>query len=75
MPLEIMSVTLLFVGMAGVVVMLLVGLAGLMDPTTFRRCQDCSRWMIDTVHRPDGLCFRCRHAHHHHDARLPVAHI
>jgi hypothetical protein len=65
-PLEILTAALCGIVLITMVVMLLAALPGIVDPTTFTRCHDCSRWMIDTRHQPDAVCFHCRHAHQHH---------
>ena len=63
MPLEIVAAVLFGIALTAVVVMLLAALPGIMDPTAFTRCHECSRWMVDTRHQPDAMCFHCRHAH------------
>jgi hypothetical protein len=70
MPLEITAIGLCIVALAVVVMMLLIALAAIADPTTITRCHDCSRWIVDTVHRSTPVCFRCRHSHHS-PAHLP----
>lgn len=61
---EIVPMTLSLIAVVVVVTLLLIALAGVVDPPAMSRCHDCDRWMVDTSHRPDGLCFRCRHSHH-----------
>lgn len=72
MAFDVLAVTLSTVVLASVIVMLLVALAGLVDPTTVVRCHDCARWMINTRHRPEAVCWRCRHSHPHH-AGIPIS--
>lgn len=64
MALEIATVVLCLVALAGILFLLLIALAGVMDPTTYRRCQECGHAMVDTRHRPEAVCFHCRHSHH-----------
>lgn len=70
MPLEVLAVALCVLALLVIVAMLLVALADTADPTTITRCQECAHWMINTRHRPDVLCFRCRH-HFAHSFAVP----
>jgi hypothetical protein len=65
MWLEITTLVLCLIALAAVVVTLLLALSGITDPTTFVRCRECTRWMIDSHTRPEPVCFRCRHHHGH----------
>jgi hypothetical protein len=66
MPLEITAVTLFLVMLGAVVVMMVIALAGVTDPPAFTHCRTCGRWTIDTAHRPEPVCLRCRLGHSHH---------
>jgi hypothetical protein len=68
---EIVPVSLSLIGVAVVAAMLVIALVATIDPPAFTHCHDCQRWMVDTRHRPDALCFRCRHSHHAHVGVVP----
>lgn len=68
LPLEITAFTLSAATLFVTLAMLLVGFAGLADPTVVTRCRECAHWMVDMVHVGDPVCFRCRHGHHHRHA-------
>lgn len=69
MWLEITAITLSVIALTAVAIMFILALAGIVDPTTFVRCRDCARWMVDANSRHEPVCFRCRHEH------LPHAHL
>jgi hypothetical protein len=63
MPLEIAALTLTAIAGVVAVAMLVIGCAGLVDPAVIARCQNCGRWMTDSLHQGPPVCFRCRHHH------------
>lgn len=67
MWLETLAIALCVLTLAAVVIMVLVALIDIVDPTTITRCRGCSRWMVDTHPRPEPTCFHCRHAHRAHN--------
>jgi hypothetical protein len=76
MPLEITAVVLCVIMLGALVVMMVIALAGVSDPPAFTHCRDCARWTIDTSHRRDPVCLRCRlgHGQHRRPHHVPVAH-
>lgn len=74
MPLEIIAVTLCAIMLVALVIMMVIALAGLTDPPAFTHCRTCTRWTIDTSHRPDPTCMRCR-LRHPHLLHLPIVHL
>lgn len=64
MPLEIIAVVLSGVAVVVVAMMLMLALDGIADPAVYTRCHECRRWTINTLHRDDATCVRCRHHHH-----------
>lgn len=74
MPLEITAVTLCLIMLGALVVMMIIALASVTDPPAFTHCRHCTRWTIDTSHRPDPVCIRCRLSHHRHPHSLPFVH-
>ncbi len=66
MPWEVLPMALSLLGVGVVVTLLLIAFAATVDPLAFTRCHDCNRWLINTAHRQEPVCFQCRHAHGHH---------
>jgi len=60
MVLDTVAFSLAVILLAVIIVMLVVGLAELPAPPTSTRCRLCSTWMLDTHHRAEAMCLRCR---------------
>lgn len=75
MALEVVAVLLSCVALGAVVVMTLVAIAGLMDPSTPTRCEGCARWTIARFAESEVLCFRCRHIRASWHPLLDVTHL
>lgn len=65
MALEILAGALCIVALTVVIGMLLLALAGLVEPVAIVRCHVCAQWMMNAGHVPGAVCFRCAHRHAH----------
>jgi len=60
MVLDTLAFSLAVILLAAIIIMLAIGLSELPAPPTSTRCCRCSTWMLDTHHRAEATCLRCR---------------
>jgi hypothetical protein len=60
MVLDTLAFSLAVILLAAIIIMLAMGLSELPAPPTSTHCRQCSTWMLDTHHRSNAMCLRCR---------------